>query len=85
MTWWPTLLILQATKFNLGIPNNTRIDAVADACETIQSITGDRSHWELEVMDWNMSNVAKRVTVRRKTYMEQSLGWGGCFTYTMDC
>ena len=62
MTWWPMLLILQATKFNLGISNSTRIDAVHDACETIESNTGTHKRWGLEVMSWKMSYAAKRVS-----------------------
>ena len=62
MTWWPMLLILQATKLNLGISNSTRIDAVHDACETIESNTGTHKRWGLEVMSWKMSYAAKRVS-----------------------
>jgi hypothetical protein len=57
--WWSTLLLLQLTKFNLGIADSTRFDAMEDACDTIEENTGTDSRWSMEIMSWKMRIAAE--------------------------
>jgi hypothetical protein len=54
VTWWTTLLLLQTTNASLGIMEATHMDALDDACETIEEKTGCSSRWSMEIMAWKM-------------------------------
>ena len=71
--WWSTLLLLQLTKFNLGIADSTRFDALEDACDTIEENTGTDSRWSMEIMSWKMRSAAEEAKAPDVTTLESKV------------
>ena len=60
VSWWTTLLLLQATKATLGITDSTRVAAMEDACDTMEEKSGVESRWSMEIIQWRIKPAAKR-------------------------
>jgi hypothetical protein len=64
--WWTTLLLLQTTKATLGIEPSTRVDALEDACDTIEQKCGHESRWGFEVCRWRLKSDGEKAEKARK-------------------
>lgn len=60
VSWWTTLLLLQATKATLGITDSTRVAAMDDACDTMEEKSGVESRWSIEIIQWRIKSAAKQ-------------------------
>ena len=60
VSWWTTLLLLQATKATLGITDSTRVAAMEDACDTMEEKSGVESRWSMEIIQWRIKSAAKQ-------------------------
>jgi len=58
--WWTTLLLLQATKATLGIKESARINALEDACDTIEQKCGHDSRWGFEICRWRLKSEGEK-------------------------
>ena len=62
--WWTTLLLLQATKATLGIKESTRINALEDACDTIEQKCGHDSRWGFEICRWRLKSEGEQARAK---------------------
>ena len=70
--WWTTILLLQATKATLGITHSTRVDALEDACDTIEQKCGHESRWGFEVCRWRLKSDGEKAEKARKEGREMT-------------
>ena len=79
--WWTTLLLLQATKATLGIKDSTRVDAMEDACDTMEQKCRPRKPLGAA----RVMQVEAHVRRPRRRKGQMSRGRGASFEHHMRC